>query len=287
MIYGVIDVGSNSVRLMTCLNGKISKEIAVTQLAEGMVQSKRLSTQAIERTANAVSFFVGKAKGWGCQKIFVFATAAVRNSINGADFVKRVKALCDIDVDVISGEVEAQIGVLGALGDKDGGLIDVGGASSEIAVISGGKREYSYSLKLGAVTLTDKGGQDPNVVDGIIDGVIGEYGNVPKGDFYAVGGTATTIASMLIGSEVYRPDLVHGYVVTKNDLEKLKNTLYSTPVCERAKIKGLMPERAKIIASGVSIMLAILNHVGVESFTVSESDNLEGYLFLKTGANYE
>ena len=139
MKYAVIDIGSNSVRLMMSDGKKtIYKTVKTTQLAEGMGEDNILQPFAIERTAQAVSFFNKRAKGDGADAVYVFATAAVRRAVNGNEFLNEVKRLCGIEVDVVSGEFEAELGLIGALNGEDGGVVDVGGASSEVVVMSGG-----------------------------------------------------------------------------------------------------------------------------------------------------
>ena len=133
MKISAIDVGSNSVRLMVMADGKtLYKQIETTRLAEGLANSGVLTPQAIERTARAVQMFAAASELNGAGVPAVFATAAVRSSSNGRQFVERVKQLTGIDVDVISGEEEAKCGILGALGRRDGGIVDLGGASTEI-----------------------------------------------------------------------------------------------------------------------------------------------------------
>lgn len=282
MIYGVIDVGSNSVRLMIS-DGKrtIAKYVKTTRLAEGMGEEKILQTVAIERTVAAVSYFANKAKEENADEVSIFATAAVRSAVNSKEFNDNVFNSCGLKVDVVSGKEEAKLGYIGALDGQDGAIIDVGGASTEITVVADGITKYSKSVNVGAVLVTDKCGQDQNKVDKFLVDKINEFGIVPKSNFYSIGGTATTIVAMLLELENYRPDLVDGYVVKKEQIELLKEKLFSLSVEERKNLKGLQPERAKVIASGVAIMFAIMEKFSIESITVSEKDNLEGYLTLK------
>ncbi|MBQ3115544.1 MAG: Ppx/GppA family phosphatase [Clostridia bacterium] len=283
MKFGVIDVGSNSVRLMisegtTTLN----KFVQTTRLAEGMNEDEILKTVAIERTVAAVSFFCDKAKSLGVDKLFCFATAAVRKAKNGKVFVEKVKETCGVDVDVISGETEAKIGYMGALDGKDGAIVDVGGASTEIIVVKGGVQVYSKSLNIGAVVTTDICGQDYSASKTFIEDKIEEYGIVPNSAFYAIGGTATTMVSIALGLEPYDPKKVHGYKLEKSQLSRLCDMLFSMSVEERKQIRGLQKDRAKVIANGANILLLAMEKVGADYFIVSESDNLEGYLKLKT-----
>ena len=104
MKTGLIDVGSNSVRLALMADGKtLYKTLATTRLGEGLSFSGKMLPEAIERTASAICNFYSEALENGAEKVYVFATAAVRSSSNKADFLSRV-AKDGIKVDVISGE---------------------------------------------------------------------------------------------------------------------------------------------------------------------------------------
>ena len=119
MKYAVIDIGSNSVRLMINVDGQtLYKLVETTRLAEGMGSEKLLKAQAVDRTVSAVSFFVKKAKEERANKVYVFGTAAVRNAVNCHQFTKAIKDATGQDVDVISGEMEALIGRIGAIGQS-------------------------------------------------------------------------------------------------------------------------------------------------------------------------
>lgn len=284
MKYGVIDVGSNSVRLMISDGCRsLFKTVKTTRLAEGMGEERVLTHTAIARTVEAVSFFVEKAKSERVDEIFIFATAAVRQATNGIDFVSEVKAKCGFSVDVVSGEEEADLGCVGALGGNDGGVIDVGGASSEIIAVKNGETIYSKSINIGAVKGTDACGQDKSVAEKFIEQNIKNYGDVPNARYYTIGGTATSIAAILQELEIYQPDKVDGFVITHSDLVNLVDKLYSMDVEERKKLKGLQPERAKVIACGAFILLKIIEKIGVSQVVVSEKDNLEGYIIKKRG----
>ena len=278
-LYGVIDVGSNSVRLLIS-NGKqsILKKVNITKLAEGLSGGSKLQLSAIERTARAVCMFADFAKDYGAGEILVFATAAVRQADNGADFVNRVKELCGLKVDVISGELEAEIGLLGALCGRDGGIVDIGGASTEISVLRGGKCVYSKSLPIGSVKITEAYGQDEEVVDLFVRSKVSDYGSVPEAKFYGIGGTATSIAAVILALDPYDPEKTNGFVLKKDQVLELKNRLFSMSVDARKKIKGLQPERAEVISGGVAILCAIMDRLAITEITVSENDNLEGYL---------
>ena len=284
MKISAIDVGSNSVRLMVMADGKtLYKQLDTTRLAEGLAQSGVLKPEAIERTARAVQIFAAAAELNGAGTPHVFATAAVRSSKNGADFVARVKALTGIDVDVLSGEEEAACGILGALRGRDGGIIDLGGASTEITLQQGGKTLYSKSVNIGTVRLFDMAGQDRSALQAAIDNLLNGYGSLSLDgkDIYGIGGTATSLAALYHELEKYDPKVVEGTVLTREWLCAEAEKLLSLTVEERRALRGMEPRRADVIAGGCLLMYSILNRFNADRITVSESDNLEGYVLLK------
>lgn len=277
MRYAVIDVGSNSVRLMLWENGTLYKKIACTRLAENMSDGF-LDGESLKRTARAVCLFASEAEKDGAGVIFIFGTAALRKAKNREKFSDAVKDGCGLYVDVISGEKEAEIGALGALKGADGGVVDVGGASTEIVVIAGGKPVYEKSADVGTVTVKDACGEDLSGAFSLISEKIGIFGAVPKTDFTAIGGTATSLAAISLALEVYDPEKVNGYILTLSEIKRLREKLYKTPLFKRFELKGLQRERAEVIPSGANILCSVMEKYGIERVKISESDNLEGYL---------
>jgi exopolyphosphatase/guanosine-5'-triphosphate,3'-diphosphate pyrophosphatase len=103
--FAVIDIGSNSVRLMFVADGKVLyKALNTTRLGEGLAEYPRLKPEALERTAQAVAEFYARAINEGAESVLSFATAAARTAENGQEFVDRVQALCGLRVEIISGE---------------------------------------------------------------------------------------------------------------------------------------------------------------------------------------
>nr|MBO4517493.1 rod shape-determining protein [Clostridia bacterium] len=278
MRYGVIDVGSNSVRLMISENGKtLKKLIATTRLAEGK-EDGFLCEKSSLRTLKAIKEYAETAREYGADEIFAFATAAVRNSVNGADFASKAKEISGVKLDVVSGETEAALGLYGALKGKDGAVLDIGGGSTEIGVVKDGKLVYSKSLPVGAVVLTQRFGQDCRKMTEYLKAVVKEYGAIPPADFYCIGGTCTTLAAVAQKLTVYAPEKVDGYKLTAGEIARLFGDIAALTVEERKSVAGIQKERADIIHAGAAIFNAVAEYVGVPYFTVSESDNLEGYL---------
>ncbi len=278
--FGVIDIGSNSVRAILYSDGKILyKNIAMTRLGEGLASTGSISEVALDRSVEAIKDFTYRLISIGAEEILSFATEAVRSASNGNDFVRAVKNAVGLNVDVVSGDEEGELGLLGALNGKDGGVIDIGGASAEIVVASKGKRVYSHSLPLGAVRLHDCCQEDEQKLEELISKKLEEYGKVPQYvDYYAIGGTATTLGFLDTGLEKYDANAVDGRVLTIEKLNELYLKLRSLTVQERVEKLHLNSKRAEIIVGGAYLLKRILERFGLPQVTVSEGDNLLGYI---------
>ncbi|MBQ7164442.1 MAG: hypothetical protein IJR61_03845 [Clostridia bacterium] len=284
-VTAVIDVGSNSVRLGVFRAGKAEyKTLITSRLGEG-VTCGNLNENAVNRTINAIAELKDHAFSLGAGELYAFATEAVRRAENGADFVKKTLVKTGVCIYIASGEEEASLAVEGALGGKDGAVIDLGGASTEVAVSRGGKIVYSHSLPVGAVVLKDICGADEEKLTAYIAKKTAEYGNVPTAEkVYAVGGTATSIAACAAGLEKYEPEKVHGTNVSVLQIDALAEKLKNLTAGEIAACYPVDGRRAEIIFGGALLMKGVLSSIGAGGFTASESDNLEGfYNMLKSG----
>lgn len=287
MIISVIDIGSNSVRLATFADGKILyKRLETTRLGEGLSFTGMMKPEAIERSARAVSAYVNTAKADGAQKIYAFATAAVRSSSNGGAFVERVRELCGVTVEVLSGEVEAKIAVLGAIGHSDGGIIDLGGASTEVTVQKDNKTLYAKSVDIGAVRLYDIAGRDKEKLVKAIAPKLSEYGafSAENFDMYGVSGTATTLGALKHGLRVYDREKVQGTVLTVEEIEGYAEELLNTPIDKICDMLTVDSRRADIIGGGALLLAMLLRKLKISRITVSDCDNLEGFVIYREGA---
>ena len=277
--FAVIDVGSNSVRLMFVADGKVLyKRLNTTRLGEGLAQAPFLKLEAAERSAVAVAQFYTQAKEEGAEEVFVFATAATRTAKNKEIFIDRVKELCGLTVDVINGEEEAEIGMLGALGNNDGAIIDIGGASTEIVVKKGGKILYKKSVDIGVVRLKDLCGRDKKKLEEISLAAIKTFGDVPTETvFYGIGGTATTLAAQYLGLAEYSSEKITGSVLSVKAVERLADKFFTMSVEEIAMLPCMPKGREDVILGGAVWLSTLMKTLGILNITASDRDNLEGY----------
>ena len=281
--YAVIDIGSNSVRLMIVADGKVLyKTLETTRLGEGLASCPRLKAEAIERSANAVANFYRRAINEGAETVLAFATAAARTAENGDKFVERVKTLCGLTVEIIAGETEAEIGILGALGFNDGTLIDIGGASTEIVVQKNKRTVYKKSVDIGVVRLKDGCGRDKEKLLSTMRTAEKEYGDIVlQGQAYAIGGTATTVAAQILGLTEYKSDKITGAEIRLKQVQVLADKLLKMPIEEIADLPCMPKGRADVIAGGALWLARIMERFSIQTLIVSDRDNLEGYAIKK------
>lgn len=278
MKFAVIDIGSNSVRLLISNNNSTEyKESKITGLAKNMLDNS-LERQAVKRTLSVVSFFIDKAKSYGAQKILCFATQAVRMAINKELIILPIKENHGIDLDVVSGDIEAYLGLLGALEGRDGGVIDIGGASTEIIVKKENKIIYKKSLPIGVVSLTNNFMQNKDKIAKFCTKMVNEFDKISDVEFTGIGGTCLCATAMNLALEKYEPKITHGSRLCVKELNFLIDKVYSLKVEDRINIKGLQKGREEVIGSGLIWLATIMKHLNIEYITLSEKDNLEGYL---------
>ena len=281
MTYAIIDIGSNSVRLMLWAGGKtLYKKVKTTRLGEGIDGCGRLSSAAIGRTVQAVCAFAEEGRAAGAE-VLAFATAAVRSAENGHVFCAQVKESCALSVDVISGEDEARLAVLGALGTEDGGIIDIGGGSTEICLERGGNEIFSRSLNVGAVRLHDSCGEDIAKLTQRIEREIAPLPNHTYGKIYAVGGTASTLASLKHGLTEYNSEVLQNTSLTLPWVKGETQRLFSLSVAERKGLKGMDSARADILPGASLLLQKIMEKMDLYEVKFSDRDNLEGYAALR------
>lgn len=282
-IFAVIDIGSNSVRLMLLADGTVLyKRLQTTRLGEGLAQTGRLKTEAISRTAAAVADFYKQAKAEGAIEVVAFATAAVRAAVNGQAFVDTVYELCSLKVDVISGEKEAEIGILGALGQADGAVVDIGGASTELVVKRQGKLVYKKSIPIGVVRLKDECGREETALKTRIQTALKEFDDAPAlQSVCAIGGTATTLAAQGLGLQEYSSKAVTGFCMPYEKLLALHKKLSALTVAEMEKLPCMPKGRADVLTGGSMLLCMLMQKLDVRELAVSDRDNLEGYAIQK------
>jgi len=283
-----IDVGTNSTRILVAdvKDGEVKplfKTGKVTRLGRGVKETGRLSKEGIEATVGALKEFKAIVERFNVEKVVVVTTEAARRAENAEEFLNRVREL-GFKIDVLSDRDEAELVFLANLKVfKPKGkamTVDLGGGSTEVVYGDETSVEFLKSLKFGVVFLYEEFGEDLVKLEEFIRGELLKVKEEiePSQNFtvFAVGGTITSVVAMEEKMEVYKPEVVHGYRVTKHLIDKWYKHLSSLPIEERKKVVGLEENRADVIIPGLAFFKVFCEVFSKESLTVSEVGLLYG-----------
>ena len=310
--YAAIDIGTVTCRMYVAdvdEEGRlheVDREYAITNLGEGVDDARELQPQAIERVAAAIEGFLAVlrllpgAKGI-TTRVFAVATSAARDARNSDLLIKRLHEM-GVGLQVIPGWREASLsfaGAASAFGDESLVVVDVGGGSTEFTAGGAGTpsvgtpstspKLISRSFDVGCRRVTERFlHSDPPSDSELADArkwvaaqilpyraLLADAGR-QVGRMVAVAGTATSIVSVRERMEVYQTQLVHLSVVTREQLDEQFEWMAKLPLEQRRQIVGLDPDRAPVVLGGLMILQEAMTLLGVDEFTVSESDILQG-----------
>ena len=271
----VIDIGSNSIRF---LGKNPDKQLVTTRLAEGLVSTGMLSEAAMARSVAAIVSFAEAARKDGLIP-YAYATSAVRDARNRADFLARVEHAAGLRIDVLSGEREGQYALLGASREgMAGGLVDIGGAYSQLVT-----EGFAASYPVGCVRAKEWGEQSgAQTIESLQESLFSRFSGiyrfprlfVPR--WTGVGGTITTIAALSHGMAAYDRSAVETIVLSEAAVEAEVCALYAMGDTARAQ-HPLLAERHDVIVEGALILLYIMRGMCIHELHVSDADGMEGY----------
>ena len=294
-VKGVIDIGTNSCRLFLAevegdkknisIRKKLYKETQITRLGKYINPDSSIKEEGMNIVSEIIKKYSKIAKEYNACEVVGFATSATREALNKDIFLKKIFDETGVKVKCISGEEEANLTFSGAVTEFNDEIVlfDIGGGSTEIILGNKNKIEYLKSFKAGAVRESETFFKNDNYsrIDECIKNLqerMKEISFLKEKEFTLVGvaGTITTNVSVKEKMVHYDSKKVHGYKLTKEDLENNLKKYLSVNLEERRKIIGLQPQRAETAISGTIIILVIMNLLNKDEVIVSECDNLEG-----------
>ena len=287
-ITAVIDIGSNSARMAVFkktshLGFVLLKEIkSRVRISEGAYENNgNLQPPAIERAIKALKEFLFIAKSLKARKILAVATSAVRDAPNKKEFLNLVKKECGLQIKVINGEKEAFFGAIAAsnlLPQKDGITIDIGGGSTEFALIENKKIIEKISLKLGTVRLKELF-FDKNDIKGAKNYIETELLKLPKTfqkeTILGIGGTIRALSKVIMKKNNYPLDILHGFTYKIEKEEEFINNIIHSDYKELKKF-GFKEERFDVIREGSLIFKETLKYLKAKKVVTSGVGVREG-----------
>jgi len=290
--YAVIDIGTNSVKLLVAAadGTTLHFDRDTTRLGEGLSGGGSIRMGSLDATIRAVRRFIDAAHAHGATEVFAFSTYAMRRATGSRAALTRLEKSTGIAVRILGGGEEARFGYLSARAHiprpKPWTLVcDVGGGSTELVLAQSGKVLASTSRPLGALHLTERfidtdpidAGQFQRLVRHVEKSVGGWMSKRPavapaRLDLVASGGSVTTLAAMLSG------EWPGSGIVRSGDLAAMEQRCLSLTTAQRRHIPGLPADRADIIPAGIAVVRAVMRAAGKRTLRVNEGGVREGAL---------
>jgi exopolyphosphatase / guanosine-5'-triphosphate,3'-diphosphate pyrophosphatase len=286
-----IDIGSNSIKLVV-VDAAASDSFAVlarekepVRLGHNTLRQGHLSKTATERAADCIKRLRSIAEARGAEQVVAVATASVREADNSAEFIGEIRRLTGVQVEMLSPIEEARlIGLAVSKGCVQPGAslinIDIGGGSTEISLFQDGAPKQLYSVKLGAVGLTERFiASDPirpkelrALKNEIIAALERPGRELRQASWQHATGTSGTILAI---GEALRLRLLRnvdqrsqaaqpaGAEIPLNQLERFNSRLAELNISERRSQPGISTQRSEIIIAGGQILEGVMRALGI------------------------
>lgn len=284
---GVIDIGSNSVRLVVYEGATrsltpIFNEKVLCGLGRSVASTGMLAAEAVERAIHALLRFRTIANVLGIKCVKAIATAAVREAGNGAEFIRRAEQVSGVRIEVLSGEIEARLaaqGIMMGFKEPDGIAGDMGGGSLEVIDIADASYRDAATLPLGGLRLIDTTGNKLDAALATVDSALASLPWLARGKgrtFFAVGGTWRALAKLHMDLKDYPLRVMHGYQLASKEAEEFCEAI------RKGKKQGLelVPKaRREVVPYGALVLERLIKKMQPSSVVFSVYGIREGLIY--------
>jgi exopolyphosphatase/guanosine-5'-triphosphate,3'-diphosphate pyrophosphatase len=309
-----IDIGTNTILLLIAKldRGNVKPLVdveTIARLGEGVQKNGMLSQEAMTRGFQTLSQYMQRCRSMDAERVFAVGTSALREAVNASEFLNRIKERLGLCIDIISGEEEALFSFLSVARDlahsqardqacgpgksdkRSTLVVDVGGGSTEFILGKGDRVDKWTSLPLGAVRMTEQFlHSDPVSQEEwqeMEKAIRERLSEIPRAEepvnMVAVGGTATTLASVEQGLKTFDFAKIHRSCLTAEALRNQLLLYRSKTIEERKNLPGLAPARADVIPAGGAILSMAMDALQCPSLLVSCHGVRYGVLYRHLG----
>ncbi|MDO5301137.1 MAG: exopolyphosphatase [Tissierellia bacterium] len=297
MIHGIIDIGSNTIRLSVfAVEGRQVSNLFNEKATVGLGSYREkgaITPEGIKKLICTLQNFLSITDNFGdIEEVHAFATASIRNVNNTEEVLAEVKEATGLAIELLSGSEEARLAFMGAgqtLDEEElasGILTDIGGGSTEIVFFHNRKIVDSFSLDLGSLTaykdyacglfLTS---EERKAVDGRLKELL-SLGKMPR-DYFdvlcAVGGSARAILKYYNEYFDEHPD---NRTMNPDDLKAIMKELLDLDYKEKMnRILKIKADRIHTFLPGMTILYRIAKYYHVHTISVSQTGIREGYVY--------
>ncbi|HVZ09598.1 Ppx/GppA family phosphatase [Rhodopila sp.] len=286
---GVVDLGSNSVRLVV-YEGRsrnpmpIFNEKAVLRLGRGLDATGRLNEEGVEQALTVMHRYCAVARAMGADPFEVLATAAVRDAVNGRAFIEILQQrMPEVPIHILSGAEEAAFsadGMLCGIPTADGILADIGGGSLELVRLDHGTRGPGHTLRLGVIRLAERSDGDTlraRVLAETDLRTVPWLGDAPGSDLYLVGGAFRALARIHIAQTGYPLAMVHHYTVGREEARDLAGLISTAPRKVLEKLPAAPRRRIDDLPYAAVVLRRLLRLANPRRVVFSASGLREGW----------
>ncbi|MCB9335147.1 MAG: ethanolamine ammonia-lyase reactivating factor EutA [Flavobacteriales bacterium] len=283
MRFAAVDIGSNAVRLLFCDVYPFKDSLTIKKtslvrlpirLGEDVFSKKMVSKKNVDKLIKSIEAFKNLTEVYEVIDYRVCATSAMREAENGKDIIKTIKKQTGIEIEIIEGEIEAELiyqtHVAEKIDEKGCFLyVDVGGGSTELTLFAEGKKMMSKSFKIGTIRLKN------NLVNQKTWKEMAEWVHKAKKKnqpsmIIATGGNINKLYK-LCGLKDYK-------LMEYSDLQQMNSFLEKYSIEERINKLGLKPDRADVITHAGNIFLQVMKEVGVKHVFVPKVGLADGVI---------
>jgi len=272
----------------------------ITGLGQGLAATNELAPAGMARTLAALQDFQQVMQAHDVKVYRAVGTQALRQAGNRQIFLDRLRVDLGLAVEVLAPETEARLSLTGVLSVLDPAVlaapavlvVDLGGGSSEFALVRPGREPVFASLPLGVLTLSQaRPLGDPPRPERLA--ALKDELTARLGDFYretlephldgpprlvGTAGAATTLAAMHLKLLTYDANKINNLVVSRAQVAALADLMAGLPEAQRARLIGIEPGKAGVMVAGALVVLTILEVCRQDSLVVVDAGLLEGVL---------
>ncbi len=284
----VIDIGSSSIRLAVYEKTSrfafhlLNESKSRVRLSQNAYQNNNnLQEEAIQRTIDALADFLTIIDSYKARKTLCVATSALREAPNKQEFILRVRNELNLNIKIIDGQKEAYLGGIACanlLPKLNNAIsIDIGGGSTELALISDKSVLSTMSINLGTIRIKELFYDYQKIDDAIkyIDSKLEVLDNLSVDTIIGLGGTFRAISTAILKNKKYPLNKVHAFSYDYDELNSLLSSVLKADHKELTEL-NIKSERFDIIKPGVLILQRVLKKLSIKKVVTSGVGVREG-----------
>lgn len=286
----IIDIGSNSIRLVVYEGLARSPTLLFNEkmlagLGRGIVSTGKLDPEAVTRSMEEFRRFRALSDQAGAEHMYVLATAAAREAVNGPDFIHRAEDVLKTEIRVLSGRQEAHysaLGIISGFHPANGIAGDLGGGSLELVDINGEAIGDGITLPLGGLRLQDMAKNSLVQAQKIARQELARAKLLKGGQgrvFYAVGGTWRNLARLHMEMNNYPLGVMHHYEISADSAQNFLKQVAKGEVEKVRGIEGVSKNRRSLLPYGAVVLQEIMAAMQLSKIVVSAQGVREGFLY--------